>query len=176
MKRILLLLFTVVSIDMAYAQDQPKTSSATDIKKMADNKKFKFNAKVAVLTVEGAPANSAISSVTQDNRIELVDPFSASVTPDSVTSYLPYYDKTKTEVVATDSQSVREADPTRSSSTINDYAVKQNKKQHVIVTVKPKDGKITKYVFDIAPDGTGKVEVTIEDYKIINYEGTYTDL
>jgi len=168
----------VVSADMAYAQEQPKTYSAADIKKMADDKKIKFNAKKAVLATNGSPTTSAVGSGLTDDNIKILNnPYTIVLTPDSVASYIPYYDKTKTDGVGTNPNSMIEEDPQKSSAAISDYAVKQNKKQHTIITVKPKDGsKITKYVFDLSPDGTGKVEVTIEDYKIINYQGSFSSL
>ncbi|MCC8423358.1 DUF4251 domain-containing protein [Mucilaginibacter sp. UR6-11] len=178
MKRFLILLFTIVNIKVTYAQDQPKPVSATDIKKMADDKKFRFNAKMAVLTVSGDRAGASVSSeITQDNHKTLSGPYYALLTPDSVASYLPYFDKSTTEAVGTNSATTLLEDPTKFSTSAYDYSVKEKKDGKVNITIKPKDNsKITKYVFDLAPDGTAKLELTIENYKVITYNGFFTTL
>ncbi|MDB5004793.1 MAG: hypothetical protein JWQ34_3018 [Mucilaginibacter sp.] len=179
MKHLLLLIFTMVSIDITYAQDQPKPFSATDIKKMADEKKFRFNAKTAVLPVDADRAGASVSSeATQDNHKTLSTAYSASMTPDSVSSYLPYFDKSTTKAEGTtNSTTTILEDPSKFSTTAYDYDVKQKKDGKVTITIKPKDGsKVTKYVFDLKPDGTAKLELTIENYKIITYNGFFTTL
>jgi|GEM_PF-1632816 hypothetical protein len=179
MKHLLMLIFIMVSIDITYAQDQPKTFSATDIQKMASDKKFKFNAKTAVLPVDADRAGASVSSeATQDNHKTLTAAYTASLTPDSVASYLPYFDKSTTKADGSNSSTTTiEEDPQKFSTTAYDYDVKQRKDGKVTITIKPKDGsKVTKYVFDLKPDGTAKLELTIENYKIITYNGFFTTL
>jgi hypothetical protein len=178
MKQLLLLLLIVTSIDITYAQDQPKPVAAADIQKMADAKKFRFTANAATLTPSADRAGSSVTSeVTEDNHKALTAAYYVSLTPDSVSSYLPYFDKSTTEAVGTNSATTQLEDPTKFSTTAYDYVVKAKKDDKVQITVKPKDGtKVTKYVFELSPDGNAKVEVTIENYKVITYNGSYTAL
>jgi hypothetical protein len=179
MKHLLLLIFTIVSVNITYAQDQPKVFSATDIQKMATDKKFKFTAKTAVLPIDANRAGASVSSeATQDNHKTLTAAYTASLTSDSVSSYLPYFYKSKTTAEGTTSSATTVMeDPTRFSTTAYDYDVKEKKNGEVSITIKPKDGsKITKYVFDLKPDGTAKLELTIGNYKIITYNGFFTTL
>jgi hypothetical protein len=145
---------------------------------MADDKKVRFKANVAIMPTNVDHSSSAVGSEpTVDNRKELTTGYYAVITPDSVASFLPYYDKTTTEGVGVDSRNVTQDNPTRSLDKEYGYSVKQNKKGHVIATISLSDSsKISKYVFDLAPDGTAKVEATIGGYKIMTYEGTYTAL
>jgi hypothetical protein len=172
-----MLLLTVVSIH-TYAQDQPRPVSVADIQKIATDKKFKFTAKMATLTPSADRAGASVSSeVTQDNHKTLSGPYYAILTPDSVASYLPYFDKSTTEAVGTNSATTLLDDPTKFSTTAYDYEVKAKKEGKVSITVKPKDGtKVTKYVFELAPDGTAKLSLTIENYKIVTYDGFFTTL
>jgi hypothetical protein len=178
MKRILLVLLTVVSIDIAYAQDQPKPYQAVDIKKMADDKKFKFTAQEATFSPsEGAErAGASISSqVTKDNHVTLTTTYTVVVTPDSVTSFLPYFDKSNTVADAVGSSTTIEEDASKASATAYDYEVKEKKNGSVVVNIKPKNNsKITKYNFDLSPDGKAKLEATIGN-QIITYKGLYTN-
>jgi len=179
MKRLLLLTLTMISIHTIYAQDQPTPVAAADIKKMATDKKFKFIPKVATLdqSADQATAASISSNVTQDNRFTLTANYYAVLTPDSVASYLPYYDKSNTVAVGSSSSTTLEEDPNRFLATAYDYQVKDKKNGSEVITIKLKDGsKITKYNFDLQPDGKAKLEVTIENYKIVKYEGTFTAL
>jgi hypothetical protein len=178
MKNLILLLLIVISSDITYAQDQPKPVSAADIQKMASDKKFKFTAKMATLTPSAERAGASVSSeMTEDNHKTLTGPYYASLTPDSVSSYMPYFDKSTTEAVGTNSATTQLEDPTKFSTTAYSYEVKDKKEGKVNITIKPKDGtKVTKYVFELAPDGTAKLELTIENYKVITYTGFFTSL
>jgi hypothetical protein len=171
MKRILLLLITAASIDYASAQ--------TDAKKMADDKKFKFTATAATITAAADPqrAGASISSASNpDNHVTLPAGYTVTVTPDSVASYLPYYDKTSTVADAVGSSTTIQEDPTKATATAYDYEVKDKKNGSVIINIKPKNaGKITKYNFDLSPDGKAKLEATIGN-QIVKYDGTYTAL
>lgn len=166
----------IVSIDVTYAQNQPKTISAEDLKKIADGKKFKFTATAATLPTDVSGTSSAITSDrTEDNHKTLGTGFYATLTPDSVVSYLPYYDKTETHGTDDNAATSVVPDPSKSIATAYDYQVKQKKNGTVTITVKPKGGKVTKYVFELQPNGAGKVDATIDDYKIIKYDGSYTN-
>ncbi|HWZ34740.1 MAG TPA: DUF4251 domain-containing protein [Mucilaginibacter sp.] len=170
MKRILLSLLAVMSITIARAQ-----TPATDLKKMADDKKFKFIAKNATLPVDPSTTSSAISSDrTEDNHKTLTGNYYATLTPDSVASYLPYYDKTQTQGSDVNVTTTVVEDPSKSLATSYDYQVKQKKNGDVNITVKPKSGKLTKYVFTLQLSGKAKLEATIDDYKVITFDGTYT--
>jgi hypothetical protein len=171
MKRILLLLITALSIDYAYAQ--------TDVKKMADDKKFKFTATAATLSASAGAnrAGASISSAsTPDNHVTLPTGYTVTVTPDSVASYLPYFDKTSTVADAVGSSTTIQESPGRSSATVYEYEVKEKKNGSVVINIKPKNaGKVTKYNFDLSPDGKAKLEATIGN-QVIKYDGTYTGL
>lgn len=176
MKRLVLLLFAAVSIRAAYAQDQQKTFSATDIKKMANDKKFKFIPKAATLPTDGDRVGASVSSDrTEDNHKTLSAGYYVTLTPDSVVSYLPYYDKTQTQGVDVNSATSVVADPSKAVATTYDYKVKQKKGGKTTINIKPKGGKITKYVFNLKPDGSAELEATIDDYKIIKYDGSFSN-
>jgi len=170
MKRILLSLLAIVSINIAHAQ-----TSAADLKKMADDKKFRFTAKNATLPLEHSTTTSAISSDrTEDNHKVLSGNYYALLTPDSVVSYLPYFDKTQTQGTDVNATTTVLENAGKSIATSYDYQVKQKKNGDVNITIKPKGGKVTKYVFNLQPSGTAKLEATIDDYKVITYDGSYT--
>ncbi|WP_214071080.1 DUF4251 domain-containing protein [Mucilaginibacter sp. dw_454] len=171
MKHLLLLLFVIAGINVTYAQ----TLSAADVKKIADDKKFKFIAKEANLPPDISGTTSAVTSdKTEDLHKVLADGFTVSVKPDSVTSYLPYYDKTETVTdQATSSQVTLDA-PTKSTSAGYDYSTKQKKNGDVTVKITPKTGKLTSYVFVLSTNGTAKLEGTIDNYKVIKYAGTFS--
>ncbi|WP_345100600.1 DUF4251 domain-containing protein [Mucilaginibacter panaciglaebae] len=176
MKRLLLLLFAIVSINAAYAQDQQKTYSATDIKKMADDEKFRFTAKAATLPEDANQIGASVSSDrTEDNHKTLGGGYYATLTPDSVVSYLPYFDKTKTQGTDANTTTSVAQDPSKAVATTYDYQVKQKKNGDITITIKPKGGKITKYVFNLEPNGTARLDATIDDYKIIKYDGFFTN-
>ncbi len=174
MKRIFFLILAVVSINTAYAQAQ----SATGLKKIADDKKFKFTATTATFspTVERAGA-SISSAVTPDNHFTLNAAYYTQLTPDSVVSYLPYYGKSKTvSDGGTGSVTTFEDDPHKNAVATYDYEVKEKKNGSVIINIKPKgSSQISKYNFDLSPNGTGKLEATVGNM-IIKYDGTYTAL
>ncbi|MDB5157810.1 MAG: hypothetical protein JWR50_2517 [Mucilaginibacter sp.] len=177
MKRILLLIFTAVSIHTAYAQDQSKPVSGADIKKVADSKKFKFNAVTATLAVDADhTSGSSGTSGIPDNHYDLTGSYYAALSPDSVASYLPFYDKSKTEAAGENSTTTVLEDPNRSLAATYDYQVKEKKDGKVNITIKPKadTDKASKYVFELAPDGTAKLELTVNNYKVITYTGTVT--
>lgn len=171
MKNLLLILLSVASINYASAQ--------TDAKKMADDKKFKFTATAATITAASDPqrAGASISSASNpDNHVTLPAGYTVTVTPDSVASYLPYYDKTSTVADAVGSSTTIQEDPTKASSTAYDYEVKDKKNGSVVVNIKPKTAsKITKYNFDLSPDGKAKLEATIGN-QVVKYDGTYSAL
>lgn len=170
MKRILLPLLVIASISMARAQ-----TSATDLKTMADSKKFKFTAKNATLPVDPSNAGASISSDrTEDNHKVLSGNYYAMLTPGSVISYLPYYDKTQTQGTDVNATTTVLENASKSIATSYDYQVKQKKNGEVDITIKPKSGKLTKYVFNFKPDGSAKLEATIDDYKVITYDGSYS--
>lgn len=171
MKRILLSLLTIASVHIVCAQ----TFSAADVKKMADDKKFRFTAKNATLPIDPSQTKSAISSDrTEDNHKVLNGNYYAALTPDSVVSYLPYFDKTQTQGTDVNATTVVLENPSKSLATSYDYQVKQKKNGDVNITIKPKGGKVTKYVFNLQPAGTARLQATIDDYKIITYDGSYT--
>ena len=176
MKRLLFILSAIVSINIAYGQGQQKTYSATDIKKMADDKKFRFTAKAATLPEDAGQIGASVSSDrTEDNHKTLSGAYYASLTPDSVVSYLPYFDKTKTQGTDINSTTSVAQDPSKSVATTYDYQVKQKKNGDITITIKPKGGRITKYVFNLEPNGTARLDATIDDYKIIKYDGSFTN-
>ncbi|HEY9532897.1 MAG TPA: DUF4251 domain-containing protein [Mucilaginibacter sp.] len=168
MKRLLfLLMLSIVSINIAYAQD---------IKKITDSKKFRFTAKAATLPPDADQIGASVSSDrTENNHKTLTGAYYVSLTPDSVVSYLPYFDKTNTEGVDVNSATSVVADGSKSVATTYDYRVKEKKNGKVTVTIKPKGGKVTKYVFDLEPGGAAKLDATIDDYKIIKYDGSFTN-
>lgn len=170
MKSILLSLLAIVSINIARAQ-----TPAADLKKMADDKKFKFTAKNATLPVDPNQAGASISSDrTEDNHKTLSGNYYTQLTPDSVVSYLPYFDKTQTQGTDVNATTTVLENAGKSVATTYDYQVKQKKNGDVNITIKPKGGKVTKYIFDLQPGGTAKLQATIDDYKIITYDGSYT--
>lgn len=171
MKRILLALLTAASINFAYAQ-------ATDVKKLANDKKFKFIATTATFSQTTERAGASISSAgTPDNHFTLNVTYYIQLTPDSVVSYLPYYGKSKTvSDGGTGSVTTFEDDPHKNSVATFDYEVKEKKNGSVVINIKPKGpSQISKYNFDLSPNGTAKVEATIGNM-IIKYDGTYTAL
>lgn len=176
MKRILLPLLTIVSINIAYAQTQPKSYSAADIKKMADDKTFKFTAAVAILPPDASGTSPAVSSDrTEDNNKTLGAGYYINLSPDSVASYLPYYDKTETHGVDDNARTTVVEDASKAVAKTYDYQSKQKKNGEVNITIKPQGGKITKYAVKLLPNGTAEIEATIDDYKIIKYNGTYNN-
>jgi len=176
MKNLLLLMLTTLSINIACAQDQPKSFSANDLKKMADAKMFKFTAKDATLPVDRSGTTPATGSDrTEDNHKTLSAGYYTSITPDSVVSYLPYYDKTETHGTDENASTTVVEDPSKSVATTYDYQVKQKKNGTVTINIKPKGGKVTKYVIQLQPNGTANIDATIDDFKVIKYGGTFTN-
>jgi hypothetical protein len=176
MKRIFFLILTIVSINIAYAQAQQQP--ATGLKKMADDKKFKFAATSATFSPTVERAGASISSAgTPDNHFTLNGAYYTTLTPDSVVSFLPYYGKSKTvSDGGTGSVTTFEDDPHKNSVATYEYEVKEKKNGSVVINIKPKgNSQITKYNFDLSPDGTAKLEATVGNM-IIRYDGTYTAL
>jgi len=178
MKRILLLIVAAVGIHTAYAQDQPKTSAA-DIQKIVDTKKFKFTAVTATLAVDPdhTSGSTGVSGL-PDNHYDLTGSYYVALTPDSVASYLPFYDKSKTTAAGETSNTTVLEDPNKSLAATYDLKVKEKKNGKVDITVDPKTDtdKASKYVFEFAPDGTAKLELTVNNYKVITYTGTVTTM
>ncbi|WP_214071081.1 DUF4251 domain-containing protein [Mucilaginibacter sp. dw_454] len=175
--RLLLLLLVVTGINIAQAQQQP--FSAADIKKMADDKKFRFKATTAELSAEENRSGGLMSSApTKANRMTLSAVYSALLTPDSVVSYLPYFGKSSSEGVETNNiVNSTEENPTKFSATAYTYEAKEKKKGNAVITIKPQDSsKIEKYVYYLELDGSARLELTIAHYKTITYIGYFTVL
>jgi TRAP-type C4-dicarboxylate transport system substrate-binding protein len=176
MKRIFFLILAIVSINIAYAQAQQQP--AAGLKKMADDKKFKFTATTVTFSPTVERAGASISSAgTPDNHFTLSGAYYTQLTPDSLVSYLPYYGKSKTvSDGGTGSVTTFEDDPHKNAVAAYDYEVKEKKNGSVVINIKPRgSSQVTKYNFDLSPDGTAKLEATIGNM-IIKYDGTYIAL
>lgn len=161
----------VAGVNTTFAQ------SADAIKKMADSKSFVFKAINAVVqsTEMNIGAMGGSTTNLSNQKIQLTANAGVSVKPDSVSSNLPYFDNNEIQdnanVSTTTLNVTVNETPTKFSAKQFDYKVTQKKKGEVEITIKPKNIEgIEKYIFDINPDGSGKLEINVGD-KRITYEG-----
>jgi len=149
--------------------------SAEAVKQMANSKSFVFKANSATVFNADAAIMGDNTADLSNKKIPLKADAVVKVKPDSVSSSLPYFDQTQSQDNAMSNDVVNvtvNETQTKASATHYEYNVEEKKKGEVEVTIKPKDSSsnISKYIFNLNPDGTGKLVVSVGS-KRITYDG-----
>jgi len=174
------LFFSFVSIEITQAQQSAddKAAIAAALKKLADGKTFVFKAIYANIAAKATSIGDSFVNSTpsgSSGHIFLKGDYIVTLKPDSIVSFLPFFGNNQIEDKPGTSgfETVTMNDnPSKFAALKYDYAVKQRKSGAVQITVTPQDNKaIDKFTFEIFPDKSVKLTLTIESNDSISYNG-----
>ncbi|WP_448699677.1 DUF4251 domain-containing protein [Mucilaginibacter sp. AW1-3] len=173
-----LLLFVNVSVTCAQAQTQ--TLQPTELKQLADGKKFVFKPKTANVEKSATTFGASFVNAGNANHVTLDGEYSLAFSTDSLLTYLPYFDneiEDKPRGTAGSGGSVItnvNENGIKFSTARYEYAVKQRKTGKVVINIKPAENKLVEtMVLEIELNGTAKLTLDLPNQaNAISYNGT----